>query len=112
MFIHIHLLSNVFLIGSIYMFDKDVKKWFKKDKKLFFYLCLSIFGSNLIDLDHLLSSPIYDPTRCSINNHILHSWYIFPVWIIGLFFRNKFVRYFCLGVILHLFLDFIDCLFI
>lgn len=107
---HIHLLSNVLLIGFIYLFDKEVQKWFKKDKKSFLYLCLSIFGSNLIDIDHLLANPIYDPNRCSINSHPLHSWYTIPLWIIGLLLKNKFIRYFCLGVLLHLWLDWIDCL--
>ena len=28
----------------------------------------------LVDLDHLLAEPIYDPARCSIGFHPLHSW--------------------------------------
>ena len=106
----IHLLSNVLLIGLVYVFDKDVQEWFRQEKKLFFYLCLSVFASNLIDLDHLLADPIYDPNRCSINYHPLHSWYVMPLWVVGLLFNNKFVRYFCLAVLLHLWLDWIDCL--
>lgn len=27
-----------------------------------------------IDLDHLLADPIYDPERCSIGFHPLHTW--------------------------------------
>ena len=107
---HIHILSNILLIGLIYLFDKDVRMWFKKDKQSFLYLCLSIFGSNIIDIDHLLANPIYDPARCSINFHPLHSWYMMPLWAIGLFVKNKFVRYFCLSVLLHLLLDWFDCL--
>jgi hypothetical protein len=107
---HIHLISNVILICLIYFFDKEVKQWFKKDKKYFLYLCFSVIGSNAIDIDHLLANPIYDPNRCGINYHLLHSWYTMPLWVIGLLFKNKFLRYFCLGVLLHLGLDWIDCL--
>ncbi len=107
----IHIISNILLIGAIYLFDKEIKDWFKKDKKSFFYLCLTIIGSNIIDIDHLLANPIYDPNRCSINFHPLHSWYTIPIWIIGLLFKNKYIRYFCLGVLLHLCLDWIQCLF-
>ena len=106
----IHLISNLLLIGLIYLFDKEVKHWFKTDKKSILYLFLSVIGSNVIDIDHLLANPIYDPNRCGINYHPLHSWYMMPVWIIGLLFKNKFIRYFCLGVLLHLGLDWIDCL--
>ena len=28
----------------------------------------------LVDLDHLLANPIYDPNRCSIGFHPLHSY--------------------------------------
>ena len=107
---HIHIVSNIVLIGFIYLFDKEVQNWFKTDKKSFLYVCLAIFGSNLIDVDHLLANPIYDPNRCSINFHPLHSWYTMPLWVFGLLFRNKLVRYFCLGVLLHLWLDWINCL--
>jgi hypothetical protein len=29
---------------------------------------------NLVDLDHLLATPVYDPGRCSLGFHPLHSW--------------------------------------
>jgi hypothetical protein len=28
----------------------------------------------IVDLDHLLADPIYDPNRCSIGFHPLHSY--------------------------------------
>ena len=28
----------------------------------------------VVDIDHLLADPIYDPDRCSIGFHPLHSW--------------------------------------
>lgn len=103
-----HLISNIILIILIYFLDKDIKK----DKKSLTYIGLAILGSNIIDIDHLLANPIYDPARCSINNHPFHSWYTMPLWIIGLLFKNKYIRYFSLAVLLHLWLDYLDCLFL
>ena len=36
----------------------------------------------LIDLDHLLATPIFDPNRCSINFHPLHTYYAIVVYIV------------------------------
>ena len=38
-------------------------------KKAFIIMLLTMF----IDLDHLLSSPIFDPNRCSVGYHPLHT---------------------------------------
>jgi|SaaInlLV_10m_DNA_2_1039722.scaffolds.fasta_scaffold40007_2 hypothetical protein len=102
----IHIFSNLVLIFLIWFFDKD----FKKKKQEIFKLFLVVLSSNFIDLDHLLANPIYDPLRCSINFHPLHSWYIMPIYLVGIFFKNKYFKYFCLNVLIHLLLDFVDCL--
>ena len=34
---------------------------------------LILIASMVVDLDHLLADPIYDPERCSIGFHPLHS---------------------------------------
>jgi hypothetical protein len=109
---HIHILSNIVLVGLIYLFDNEIKECAKKDKKSLLYLFLVIISTNLIDIDHLLAKPIYDPTRCSINFHPLHSWYTMPIWVMGTLFKNKYIRYFSLAVLLHLWLDWIQCLLI
>lgn len=96
----IHLASNFVLAKIISIFDKDID---------FSKLFLTIASSNLIDIDHLLANPIFDATRCSINFHPLHKWYVVPLSIIGLFLKNKYARYFFLGVLLHLALDLADC---
>ncbi len=33
-----------------------------------------LVATMLVDLDHLLADPIYDPARCSIGFHPLHTW--------------------------------------
>ena len=61
----------------------------------------------LVDLDHLLASPIFDPNRCSINLHPLHSYLAIVIYFIGLFFKNT--RITAIGLLLHMLADWIDC---
>lgn len=35
---------------------------------------LLLLATMAIDLDHLLVRPIFDPERCSVGFHLLHSW--------------------------------------
>ncbi len=95
----IHIISNLVLIAIISFFDK--KTPFKK-------IFLLVILSNFIDLDHIVANPVYDPSRCSINFHPLHSWYLFPVYLVGIFLKKY--KYLFYGIILHLILDKIDCL--
>ncbi|PLB18470.1 MAG: putative transmembrane protein [Flavobacteriaceae bacterium FS1-H7996/R] len=60
-----------------------------------------------IDLDHLLANPIFDPNRCSINFHPLHSYYAIGVYL--LLFIPKKTRLIGLGLVIHIFADLVDC---
>lgn len=61
----------------------------------------------LIDLDHLLANPIFDPNRCSINFHPLHSYYAIAVYLILLI--PKTTRIIGLGLVIHIIADIADC---
>jgi hypothetical protein len=61
-----------------------------------------------IDIDHLLATPIYDPLRCSIGFHPLHTWPAALVYT-GLLFHKR-TRVLACGLLLHLLLDASDCL--
>ena len=64
---------------------------------------------SLVDLDHLLADPLYDPNRCSIGYHPLHSWPAQGVWVaLALWPKTRVV-----GVegLTHMTLDAIDCVF-
>lgn len=61
----------------------------------------------LVDLDHLLATPIFDPGRCSINFHPLHSYYAIAIYFILLFFKR--IRLIALGLLLHMATDYVDC---
>ncbi len=65
----------------------------------------------LIDLDHLLASPVMQVNRCSICYHPLHSVYAMVVYGILLFFKGDW-RILGIGFMMHMATDFIDCIFI
>ena len=62
----------------------------------------------LIDLDHLLAQPMFDPNRCSINFHPLHSYYAIAIYL-GLAIFKK-TRILGIGLIIHIIADAVDCL--
>ena len=62
----------------------------------------------VIDLDHLLATPLFDPNRCSIDFHLLHSYIAIGVYV-GLLLPPK-TRVFGLGLCIHILADFCDCL--
>ncbi len=68
---------------------------------------LIMLATMLVDLDHLLATPIFDPERCSIGFHPLHSY-----WAIGLYFLMLFysrTRIVGVGLLFHMLTDFLDC---
>lgn len=66
-----------------------------------------MIATMLVDVDHVLASPIYDPNRCSIGFHPLHE-----VWFIAVYATLCAVprtRVLGIGLIVHMALDSIDC---
>ena len=63
----------------------------------------------LIDIDHLLANPIFDPNRCSVGFHPLHT----DVAALGFCILALIpaTRWFGIGLGIHLILDSIDCFF-
>lgn len=61
----------------------------------------------LIDLDHLLASPIFDANRCSINFHPLHSYYAITIYVLLLCFKRT--RLIGLALCIHIIADIVDC---
>jgi hypothetical protein len=70
---------------------------------------LVIAAGNLIDLDHLLADPIFDPNRCSIGFHLLHGWEAAVIYLLMLGVPKWWVRAFALGALWHLAVDYGDC---
>ena len=61
----------------------------------------------LVDIDHLLADPIYDPLRCSIGFHLLHQNLAILTYCIICFIPK--LRYLGIGLLIHMALDSIDC---
>ena len=77
----------------------------KNKLKTIIILCSTI----VIDLDHFLADPIYDPNRTSIGFHPLHSYYAIAIYFVLLYFPR--IRLFAIGLLIHISLDYIDSLF-
>ncbi len=65
----------------------------------------------LIDADHLLATPIFDPHRCSIGFHPLHTVYAAIGYALLLLVPRWWARAIGLGCLLHLAVDWNDCQF-
>ena len=61
----------------------------------------------LIDIDHLLADPIYDPGRCSVGFHPLHT--LAPIVIYLLLLAHPKTRLVGIGLCIHILLDSMDC---
>ena len=70
---------------------------------------LIMLATMLIDLDHLLATPIFDANRCSIGFHPLHSSWAIIAYFLLLFFPKT--RIIGVGLVFHMITDFIDCRF-
>ena len=72
-----------------------------------FYTWLVMMATMLVDLDHLLADPLYDPDRCSMGFHPLHTWPAVVVYI-GMLAMPK-LRLVGIGLLIHMLLDTLDC---
>jgi hypothetical protein len=69
---------------------------------------LFMVATMLVDLDHLLADPIYDPNRCSIGFHPLHGYWAIGGYVLLIVPRST--RLVGLGLVIHMTLDALDCL--
>lgn len=66
-----------------------------------------MLAANLVDLDHLLATPVYDANRCSLTTHPLHGAVAATIYVLLLV--PGATRWLALGLLIHLGLDGIDC---
>lgn len=69
---------------------------------------LIMVATMLVDLDHLLADPIFDPGRCSIGFHPLHSYPAIAVYFLLLLWPKA--RIIAVGLLFHMLTDYQDCL--
>jgi hypothetical protein len=78
---------------------------FFRDK--FWQATTIMWATMLVDLDHLMADPLYDPNRCSIGFHPLHRYPVFAVY--GLLAAWPKTRFIGIGLLIHMALDASDC---
>jgi len=79
-------------------------------KKRWWTAWLIMVLTMVVDLDHLLANPIYDPNRCSINFHPLHSYPAILLYgILTVFSKTRLIG---LGLLIHMAIDLGDCYWI
>lgn len=71
---------------------------------------LIMMATMSVDLDHLLANPVFDPNRCSIGFHVLHSEIAILGYVLMLFFNKT--RIVGVGLLWHMVTDFQDCIWI
>lgn len=81
---------------------------FYKDRWLKAWLIMIL--AMIIDLDHLFANPIFDPNRCSINFHPLHTYPAIGIYILMTAIPK--LRLLGLGFLIHMVLDGVDCVWI
>jgi hypothetical protein len=69
---------------------------------------LIMMSAMIIDLDHLLANPIFDPNRCGIGFHPLHSTAAIIIYPLLLLIPR--LRLLGIGLLIHIGLDALDCL--
>src|SRR5215204_5439805 len=91
----LHLLFPGFIAFAFYK-----EKWLK------------VYGifllTMLVDIDHLIAVPVYDPLRCSIGFHPVHSYVAIAIYFLLLL--SKKLRIVAIGLLLHMATDYLDCL--
>lgn len=53
--------------------------FFKTQWKIAYLIMVS---GMLIDLDHIFANPMFDPNRCSIQFHPLHTYYAIGIYVL------------------------------
>ena len=79
--------------------------WFLERWQVAYLIMLSAL---IIDVDHFLADPVFDPNRCGINFHPLHSYPAIGIYFLLVLIPK--VRIFALGLLIHVALDGIDCI--
>lgn len=98
----VHYTLHFLAIGAIaYWYDK--KQWKRN--------WLILMATMLVDVDHVFATPLFDPNRCGIGYHPLHSEIPILIYLIGVFLiKNKILKLIFIGLLFHMITDFIDCL--
>lgn len=68
---------------------------------------LIMLATMIIDSDHLFANPVFDPNRCSVGFHFLHTY--FATGIYAFLAIDSRTRIIGIGLLFHILTDIIDC---
>ncbi|MFC5046372.1 DUF6122 family protein [Aquimarina hainanensis] len=78
--------------------------WYPKTWKKTYLIFLAAM---LIDLDHLFANPVFDPNRCSVGFHYLHTYIaIGSYFVLTAFKKTRLIGF---SLLWHILTDQIDC---
>lgn len=100
------MLRHLLHYGIHFLVPILIAFWFFKDNSI--KVALILLAGIIIDIDHLWATPLYDPNRCSVGFHALHSYWAIALYCVLPFFKTTRVIGFAL--IIHIFADTLDCL--
>ena len=103
---YVSVLERTFVHNFLHFLIPALATWifYRKDwRSSYIFLMLTM----MVDLDHLIADPIFDPQRCSIGFHPLHSE--IAITIFALMLIHKKLRIFGFGLLIHMSLDGLDC---
>ena len=101
------MLQSILHYGIHFGFPLLVALLFFKSNWKVAYLIMA--AGILIDVDHLLATPIFEANRCSIHFHPLHTNYAMVVYVLLLL--PKKTRLIGLALCIHILADYVDCSF-
>lgn len=96
-FVH-YFLHIIFPAVIAYMFFR--KEW----KKAY----LMMLATMLVDVDHVFANPIFDPNRCGVGFHPLHTYPMIALYFLGVIFLKGNYKIIAVGLLFHMFTDFQD----
>lgn len=82
-------------VAAVFYRDRFLGSWLK------------LMSTMIVDLDHLLADPVYDPGRCSIGFHPLHAYPALAAYAAATLWPK--IRIFAVGLVIHMLLDGVDC---
>ena len=97
---------QTFIHYGLHLLAPGILAWvfFRNNWKRAWFIMLCTMA---VDLDHLFATPIFDPNRCSIGFHPLHSYIAIGLYPILLFFGKT--RAIGVGLLFHMLTDWVDC---
>ena len=104
----LHFVVPLALAWTIARGPTRIRQFFVAVERPAWQIFAGLLAGLVIDVDHLLADPIYDPERCSIGFHPLHQ--DIAIGAYALLFIPRRTRVVALGLALHIALDALDCL--